>query len=163
MTLPFDGPPEVSESWRTRAYRWYLNLFPAFRGSGARATHIASDWSEIRARLPLSWRSRNLVGTIYGGSMYSTVDPFYMIQLMKRLGTGYIVWDKSASIRFLRPGRSTLHARFLMGEEELDTIRVLLETEHSVDRTYTCELMVAEGEVCAVVDKVVYLRKKPPQ
>jgi hypothetical protein len=33
-----------------------------------------------------------------------------MIMLIKALGPDYIVWDKAATIRFLRPGRETLHA-----------------------------------------------------
>jgi len=59
----------------------------------------------VRIRLPLIWRTRNYVGTIFGGSLYGAVDPIYMIMLIKALGPDYIVWDKAATIRFLRPGR----------------------------------------------------------
>ena len=50
--------------WRggPQASDWRFNLCPAYRGSGARVTYIASDWREVRVRLPLSWRSRNYVG-----------------------------------------------------------------------------------------------------
>ena len=102
----------MPESWRTRLSRWGFNWFPAYRGTGARIAYVASDWREVRVRLPLNWRTRNYVGTIFGGSLYGAVDPIYMIQLIKALGPGYEVWDKAASIRFLRPGRSTLQATF---------------------------------------------------
>jgi hypothetical protein len=36
--------------------------------------------------MPLSWRTRNYVGTIFGGSMNSAVDPIYMVILIRRLG-----------------------------------------------------------------------------
>lgn len=94
--------------------RWAFNFFPAFRGTGAWITYIAWDYLEVRVRLPLSWRTRNYVGTIFGGSMYAAVDPFFMIMLIKRLGPRYVVWDKAASIRFRKPGRSTLYARFVI-------------------------------------------------
>ena len=77
-------------------------------------TYISSDFREARVRLPLTWRSRNAVGTIFGGSMYAAVDPLYMILLMHSLGREYVVWDKAASIRFRKPGRSTLFAQFLV-------------------------------------------------
>jgi hypothetical protein len=59
----------MPESWTTRLTRWRLNWFPAYRGTGARLTYISADWSEVHIRLPLSWRTRNYVGTIFGGSM----------------------------------------------------------------------------------------------
>jgi acyl-coenzyme A thioesterase PaaI-like protein len=108
----------MPESWQTRAHRQAYNFFPAFRGTGARLTYIADDWHEVRIKLPLSWRTRNYVGTIYGGSMYAAVDPWYMIMLIRLLGPQYIVWDKAATIRFRKPGRGTLYARFAIEEEE---------------------------------------------
>jgi len=141
--------------------RWAFNLFPAYRGTGARVTYIASDWREVRVRLPLSWRTRNYVGTIFGGSLYGAVDPMYMIMLMHILGPRYTVWDKAATIRFARPGRSTLSARFLLEEAEIAEIRRRLETEPSLDRVYGVELVDAAGVVHAAVEKTVYVRKNP--
>ena len=94
----------MPESLSSRLLRWKFNLFPAYRGTGARIDYIADDFREIRVRLRLSWRTRNAVGTIFGGSMYGAVDPVYMIMLMRLLGREFVVWDKSAEIRFLKPG-----------------------------------------------------------
>src|SRR5260370_31069378 len=102
----------MPESSASRWMRWKLNLFPAYRGTGARATYIADDFAEVRVKLPLSWRTRTLVGTIFGGSLYAAVDPVYMIMLIHLLGREYVVWDKAATIRFRKPGRSTLTATF---------------------------------------------------
>jgi len=150
----------MAESLRTRMTRLAFNFFPAYRGTGARITYIARDWREIRIELPLSLRTRNYVGTIFGGSMYGAVDPIYMVMLIRNLGPDYVVWDKSASIRFRRPGRTTLHARFTLDQAELDAIRAALETERSVDRTYTVELADREGVVHAQVEKVIHVRRK---
>jgi acyl-coenzyme A thioesterase PaaI-like protein len=152
----------MSESVRTRAIRWGFNWFPAYRGTGARITYIARDFREIRIRLPLSWRTRNYVGTIFGGSMYGAVDPVYMVMLIRNLGRGYVVWDKAASIRFRRPGRTTLFARFVIDAAELDEIRDRLTRETAVDRTYTVELIDADGVVHATVEKVLHVRRKKP-
>ena len=110
----------MRESLKTILFRLAFNLWPCYRGSGGRVRFVAADWSEVRVRLPLSWRTRNYVGTIYGGSLYAAVDPFYMLMLIHRLGPGYEVWDKAATIRFRKPGRSTLTARMALpeGEEE---------------------------------------------
>jgi acyl-coenzyme A thioesterase PaaI-like protein len=148
----------MPESLATRLRRWGFNFFPAYRGTGARITYIADDWREVRIVLPLSWRTRNYVGTIFGGSMYAAVDPIYMIMLIKTLGSGYTVWDKAAAIRFKVPGRTTLYARFEVGVRETDEIRSILERQKDVERNYTVELSDSEGKVHAVIDKTVYIR-----
>jgi len=152
----------MPESLRTWLTRQAFNFYPAMWGTGGRISYIASDWREMRVEIPLRLRTRNYVGTIFGGSMYAAVDPWYMIMLIKNLGADYVVWDKAASIRFLRPGRSTLEARFLLDEAELQDIRRVLETERSVDRIYPVELIDREGTVCARVEKTVYVRRREP-
>lgn len=150
----------MAESLETRLFRHGFNLFPAYRGTGGRVRYIASDWREVRVELPLSWRTRNYVGTIFGGSMYGAIDPFYMIMLIRNLGRDYVVWDKAASIRFVRPGRSTLAARFVLEPAELDAVRGALETARSVDRTYRVDLADRDGLVHATAEKTVYVRRR---
>lgn len=123
-------------------------------------TYISNDFREARVRLPLTWRSRNAVGTIFGGSMYAAVDPLYMILLMKCLGPQYLVWDKAASIRFRKPGRTTLFATFQLDDAELDAIRAATADGASVDRTYNVDLLDAGGMPHASVEKVIYVRRK---
>lgn len=150
----------MSESFTTRLLRWKFNLFPAYRGTGARVTYIADDYREVRIRLPLSWRTRNYVGTIFGGSLYGAVDPIYMIILIKLLGPGYVVWDKSATIRFRKPGKTTLTATFRVDEEEERAVREAAESGAPIDRIYNVDLVDSEGVVHASIEKTIYVRRK---
>jgi len=148
----------MPESATSRLLRWKFNLFPAYRGTGARVAYIADDFHEVRIRLPLSWRTRNAVGTIFGGSMYGAADPIYMIMLLRLLGRGFVVWDKAAEIRFLKPGRATLYATFKIAEEELTEIREATASG-PVDRVYTVDLVDAAGVTHATVRKTIYIRR----
>jgi acyl-coenzyme A thioesterase PaaI-like protein len=150
----------VPESWRSRLARWGFNWFPAYRGTGARIEYVASDWREVRIRLPLSWRSRNYVGTIYGGSLYGAVDPIYMIMLIKILGPGYEVWDKAATIRFKKPGRSTLRAHFQLTDAELDAIKADVNRDGKTERTYVVELKDKDGNVCMSCEKLLSIKAR---
>ncbi|AFZ73667.1 DUF4442 domain-containing protein [Natronobacterium gregoryi] len=147
------------DAFRSRLYRLGFNFFPAYRGTGGRVTYIAPDWQEIRVKLPHSWRTRNYVGTTFGGSMYAAVDPFYMMMLLKTLGDDYVVWDKEAEIRFEKPGRDTLYATFTLSDEEIDAVKAELADEDTdaIDRHYTVELVDDEGTVHATVRKTVYV------
>jgi acyl-coenzyme A thioesterase PaaI-like protein len=150
----------MPESLRTRLMRWGFNLWPCYRGTGARVTYIASDWREVRVRLPLSWRTRNYVGTTFGGSLYASVDPFFMIMLIKNLGPDFTVWDKAASVRFRKPGRSALEATFRLDASELTDIRRQLQDQPKVDRTYTVNLVDGRGVVHAEVQKTIHISRR---
>lgn len=150
----------MSENFKTRRTRWLFNFFPAYRGTGGRITYISHDWHRVKMRLPLSWRTRNYVGTIYGGSIYAAIDPIYMLMLMNIIGPEYIVWDKAANISFLKPGRETLYAEFHLSAEEIDDIKISAENVRSIDRVYTVELKNIEDVVHARIEKTLYISKK---
>jgi acyl-coenzyme A thioesterase PaaI-like protein len=150
----------MAETWRSRSYRWFFNWFPAYRGTGARVAYIADDWTEIRIRLPLSWRTRNYVGTIFGGSMYGAIDPIYMIMLIKQLGPDYIVWDKAATIRFRRPGREPLTATFVLSRATVDAIRANADAAGKIEKDFAVDLVNAEGQVHASFTKLVSIRRR---
>jgi hypothetical protein len=151
--------PLTQESWKTRLTRWAFNLSLVYRSTGGRITHISADWRHVRVRLPLTLWTCNYVGTIFGGSMYSCADPWYMVMLIRNLGKDYTVWDKAATIRFKKPGKSTLYARFDLDQAELDAIREAAAQARSIDRTYTVLLTDAQGAVYAEIDKVIYIRR----
>lgn len=150
----------MPESFKSRRFRWGFNLFPAYRGTGGRVTYIADDFREVRVKLPLNWRTRNYVGTIYGGSIYGAIDPIYMLMLMRILGKEYVVWDKAASVRFKKPGKDTLYVQFWLEQDEIDEIRRLAETERSIDRIFNLELKDKNGVVHAFIEKTIYISKR---
>jgi acyl-coenzyme A thioesterase PaaI-like protein len=139
---------------------WPFYVSACYRGTGGRIKSISEDWSEIHLELPLSRRTRNYVGTIFGGSIYVAVDPIYMLMLIHRLGKEFVVWDKAATIQFKKPGRETLFVNFAVPDQELAAIRAALETQRSIDRTYMIELKDSSGTVCATVEKLIYIRKQ---
>src|SRR5262249_39336442 len=148
------------ESWRSRCERWGFNWFPAYRGTGARITYIAADWSEVRIRLPLSWRTRNYVGTIFGGSMYGALDPVFMVMLIKAIVPSDVVWDKGATIRFRRPGREALFATFRVSPGDLDAIRTAVAEHGKHEREFNVELVSSSGELHASCQKLLSIRRR---
>lgn len=150
----------MAESIKTALFRIGFNLFPAFRGTGGRVTYISHDFMEMHIKLPLNYRTRNYVGTIFGGSLYGAVDPAYMFMLLKVLGPEYIVWDKAANIQFIKPGRTTLYARFKLSKQEIHFIKEELKVKSKLDRIYQVELLDVMGEIHAAIEKTIHIRKK---
>ncbi len=140
--------------------RMGFNLHPAFRGTGGRVIHVARDLRHIRVKLPLNWKTKNIVGSLYGGSLFAITDGAHPMMLMAALGDGYIVWDKAASIRYRKPGFSTLYADFVLDEAEILAIRQELARNPELERTYLVELKDAHGTVHTVVERTVYIADK---
>ena len=151
---------EHRESFKTWLRRLRFNLFPAFRGTGAKVVHIAEDLRTLRIKLPLNWRTRNIYGTMFGGAMYAATDPLYAILIKVGLGPGYIVWDKAGSIRYRKPGRAALYAECSVSDAELEALRARLVSEPSVDLEYEIELKDAEGTVHATIVRTIYVARK---
>ena len=140
-----------------------INHYAPYWGAGIAIDKIELDNYAIRVKMPLTRSNRNIVGTHFGGSLYSMVDPFYMLILMHHLGNKYIVWDKSASISFLSPGRSTVYADIRLSAEEISEIKQLTENYAPVYRTYTLNIVDDMGTRIAEVEKVLYIRRKKPK
>ncbi len=137
-----------------------MNIWPPFLGAGIRVKRLQADWREIDVEMKLHGWNTNYVGTHYGGSLYSMTDPFFMLMLIENLGRDYIVWDKSATIRFRRPGKGLVSAKFRLSGEQIQEIREALGTEEKIDRMFAVEVKDESGAVVAEVQKQVQIRRK---
>ena len=134
-----------------------INLYPPLLGAGIRVRKI--DELTVRVEMKLTVLNRNIVGTHFGGSLYSMCDPWFMLILMRALGTDYIVWDKSASIQFLQPGRGTVTGTFHISQERIEEIRNQADKGQKVEPVFSVDVLDAGGQAIARVEKLLYIRK----
>ena len=87
-------------------------------------------------------------------------DPFYMVMLLRNLGKEYVVWDKSASIKYIKPGKSKVWAEFKLTDELIQQIKEAADTKGKVDWNFMVSIQDINNEVIAEVEKVVYVRSK---
>src|SRR6266849_5377935 len=142
-----------------RHMRMLMNIWAPFLGAGIRVKRLGHDWKEIDVEMKLRWWNANYVGTHYGGSLYSMTDPFFMLMLIENLGKDYVVWDKSASIRFKKPGRGTVSARFRLSEQQINEIKQALKTQEKIERVFRVEVMDESGSIIAEVEKRLHIRR----
>jgi len=83
-----------------------------------------------------------------------------MLMLIENLGKDYIVWDKSASIRFKKPGRGTVSASFRLHQGQIREIKQALNTQEKIERSFTVEVKDESGSVIAVIEKLLHVRRK---
>jgi acyl-coenzyme A thioesterase PaaI-like protein len=121
---------------------------------------LSPDFMRMTVRLPLNWRTRNAVGTIFGGSMFAATDPMFMLMLQRALGKAYVVWDKGVAVRFKRPATRTLFAEFRITPEMLAEVREAVRSRGEADFTWTVRLEDEDGVVHAEFDRTLYVADK---
>ena len=137
-----------------------INTYAPFVGAGIRVMSESDDLRSLDVEMQLTPENRNYFGTHFGGSLFAMTDPFYMVMLHHALGEGFVVWDKAGSIRFRRPGLTTVRAHFELTDERLAEIRAALERDGTYDAVFPVEVVDPLGEVVCLVERVVYCATK---
>jgi acyl-coenzyme A thioesterase PaaI-like protein len=135
-----------------------LNTYAPYIGAGIKIDHISLDQGLCVISMGLNTLNKNIVGTQFGGSLYSMVDPFYMLMLMHQLGSNYVVWDKSSHIDFVAPGNSKVTARMKIPSSEVITIQELAKEGEAVFREYKVDIVDEQQKLIATVTKTLYIR-----
>ncbi len=146
---------------KPKLMKYGFNLSPMYRRSTAKIIFVSEDLLKIRIKLPINYKNRNYVNSIFGGSMFSAVDPIPMVQLMNLLPDTYVVWDKSAEIYFKRPAKQNLYAEFNYTPDELNQIKKRVKTENEIEIVKTTVLTdLDKSKVFCEVRKTIYIADK---
>jgi len=145
---------------KAKSFKRLVNVYPPYLGAGVRVRSVSPDFRQIEVEMPLRWYNRNYVGTHFGGSLYSMVDPFYMLMLIHVLGPDYIVWDQAATIEFFKPGIGTMRAAFRLTEVDLEAIYTHTAEGRQYLPEFSVEIVNTKGELVARVKKMLYIRRK---
>jgi len=126
---------------------WVQRFHPGFRG--------------VDVKINKSLFNKNYNGSIFGGTIYAATDPFFALlfdQLLQRQGFKTRVWLKSASIQYLKPGRSALYFTIKINDDMLKEAIETLNRGGKFVKAYPMEITDGSGQVCATVMNEVYIR-----
>ncbi|RMH05544.1 MAG: DUF4442 domain-containing protein [Planctomycetota bacterium] len=153
----FRGPRRL-RPWQMR---WMLNLYPPFLVQRIRVESCSSDFLAARVRIRSSLFTRNLNGTIFGGTLYAACDPIYPIlywQALARRGREVQAWLMAAEIRFLKPASGLVRLEFRLNPADLDAAEAELDRRGKSVRAHPVRIVDRAGRICAEASTVSYLR-----
>lgn len=146
---------------RPALFRRLVNLWPPLWGAGIKVEVISEDWMYARIRLALRFYNRNFVGTQFGGSLFAMTDMMYMLMLLHHIGDRHWVWDKSAEIEFVKPGKGPVYAEFRLTKDRIESIAEAAASKEKHFEQFEIEVKDSSGELIARVGRLVYVRQKP--
>ena len=137
-----------------------INWYPPYIGAGIKLKKVNQDKTRMEVELRRTWFNKNLFGTHFGGSLYSMCDPFYVFIVHNYLGRGYVVWDKSAEIKFIKPGTGKVRAIFEVSQEKLLQLKGEVDSAGKLTVIFETVITNESDELVAKVRKEIYMRKK---
>ena len=141
-------------------FKYGFNYSPMYKRSTGRIYFVSEDLMTIKVKIPISWKNRNYANSIFGGSMFSAVDPIYMVQLLNILGEDYVVWDKSANVQFKRPAKEDLFTEFVFTPDEILDIKKRVKFENEFTFMKVSDLKNKEGKLFCRIEKEIYVASK---
>ncbi|MHC4824221.1 MAG: PaaI family thioesterase [Planctomycetota bacterium] len=138
-----------------------LNWYPPLLLQRVRVDRVSPDFLAIDVRAKRSLLNRNLNGTMFGGTIYAAADPVFPLmywQALARRGLDLQTWLMATDTRFRRPAATDLLFAFRLQPDDLDQAQAELEDRGKAVRTHRLEALDREGEVCAELELVSYLR-----
>lgn len=140
-----------------------ISYWLPFYGAGIKVASYNLDQGQIKVSLRRKWGNGNGFGTHFGGSLFSMCDPWYVFLAIHHLGSGYIVWDLSADIEFIKAVKEPVFADFRFTKEDAEEAIKKTQNGDKYCPEFDCEIRTKSGELVAKVKKRVYIRKKRPK
>ncbi len=139
-----------------------MNFWPPYLGAGVSVKLANGDPKDpkILVSMKLHKWNHNYVGTHFGGSLYSMVDPFYMLILMRKVGPDYLVWDKMAEIRFIKPGKGRVYCQFYIPDERVMSVLNEVDSKGKYEPVFEASIFNEEEELVAKVTKTLWVKRK---
>ena len=141
--------------------RLILNLFPPLLFNRISIQSIKKNFLEIKVRIRYSILNKNFHKTIFGGTIFSAIDPYFPImywQIFSRKKVPIEVWIKRADIIYKNPAETDLFLIFILKEEDIQKALNGLQKDGRFQVWHEVEAVDENGKICAEAKVLVYLR-----
>ncbi|MBI3520453.1 MAG: DUF4442 domain-containing protein [Bacteroidetes bacterium] len=141
--------------------KWLMRLYPPMLFQRIWVQKIYKGFTGIDIKINRSFITSNLGKSTFGGTLFSATDPFYALlfgQIMQHKGLKITVWLKSATINYIKPGRTDLFYSLNITPEMISEMENALRNEGKFIKAYPIEIYDKKGELCVTATNEVYIR-----
>jgi acyl-coenzyme A thioesterase PaaI-like protein len=145
-----------------KVLKWVMRCYPPFLFQGIWTQKFEKEFSGARVKIINNLFNRNYNRSIFGGTIFSAADPFYVIllhQILSRKGYNVKLWLKHSTIDFLKPGNCSLYFKISLSKDDIEEVISKLESDKKFIKTFCVEITNKEGILYALVHNEIYIRK----
>ncbi len=144
------------------ALKWALRFYPPFFFQRIWVRQILPGFLGVDIKVIKSLLNINSNKTIFGGTIFSAIDPMYPIlldQYFKKQGIKRTVaWLKTAHIDYIKPGKQDLFISIRLNENELKEALHAIKTQGKIVKTFQTQVFDKNDLLCAVAHNEIYIR-----
>lgn len=141
--------------------RRLMNLWPPFLFAGIYIQYLSDDFAHCKVKLRAWPATRNVNGSQFGGNLFAMTDPVYPLMLLGIFGKKYFVWDKEATIEFVKPAYKAAYFECHLLPEQIANIQNACADGDKHFPVLENNIVDENGQVLAKVRRTLYIRLKP--
>lgn len=127
-----------------------LRFYPPFLLMGVRILNSGTNPASLHVRLPLSWRTRNSGGSIFGGFQAAMADPIAPVVCLMSFKDIH-VWTRKLELDYVARSDEDIFIHLTLSDEQKNTIQTELDQTGRSDPIFTFALTKKDGTLCTRV------------
>ena len=138
-----------------------MNFWLPFFFNRIKIMDVSDDFKKVNVLLKHTFWNRNPNKSLWGGAIFSAVDPFYPIMLKQILlldNIKTIFLTKSAQVEYLKESKTNILFSFVITSEEISNVKTLLIDEGKYDGWHEVHGIDENNKKCIKAKIQVYLK-----
>ena len=153
----------ANRKYSSKLLRKVMNFFPPLLVNRIKIIENDSDFMNLNVEVKYSWLNKNLQKAIFGGTIFSAIDPYYAVmywQIFSTKGIPMEVWIKKVEIRYRKAATSNLEIAFSLTENDIENAIASLMFEDKYEVWHEVNAIDENQEVCTEARILVHIRNR---
>ena len=153
----------ANRKYSSKLLRKLMNFFPPLFINRIKIVENDSDFMNLKVEVKYSWLNKNLQKAIFGGTIFSAIDPYYAImywQIFSTRGIPMEVWVKKVEIRYRKAATSNLEIAFSLTKNDIENAIANLMSEDKYEVWHDVNAIDENQEICTEARILVHIRNK---
>jgi hypothetical protein len=151
----------ANRKYSSKLLRKVMNFFPPLLVNRIKIVENDSDFMNLKVEVKYSWLNKNLQKAIFGGTIFSAIDPYYAVmywQIFSSKGIPMEVWIKKVEIRYRKAATSNLEIAFSLTENDIKNAIANLMSEGKYEVWHDVNAIDKNQEICTEARVQVHIR-----
>ena len=138
-----------------------MNFWLPFFFNRIKIIHVSKDFKEVEVLLKHTFWNRNPNKSLWGGAIFSAVDPFYPIMIKQILllnNIKTIFLTKSAQVQYLKESKTNILFSFKISSKDISNIKNILSKNGKYDGWHEVYGIDENNKQCIKAKIQVYLK-----
>ena len=153
----------ANRKYNSKLLRKVMNFFPPLLVNRIKIVENDSDFMNLKVEVKYSWLNKNLQKAIFGGTIFSAIDPYYAVMYWQIFSTKDMpmeVWIKKVEIRYRKAATSNLEIVFSLTEYDIEKAITSLMSEGKYEVWHDVNAIDENQEICTEARVLVHIRNR---